>query len=134
MSAQTLVYENCCKLLDSSMGKVILCRDGDTIRLYGDLKQNISINGVGIVPAKTKLRNLAADTLEAKHRSIRLFGFHENINQDTRKGEIIGGAIMLIHFEKIYFAGKSYGRDCSIDIEDLKQCLPGRYVEHVELE
>jgi hypothetical protein len=118
-------YENFCQLPDFSMGKVIVTREGDKIRLFGNLLQNPGIRALSASEAEEHfLRTSKIDPA----RLARIYGFHEEI---SHTGKIIGGAFIMVHQGKVFITGesRSFGQ---ADREDIQHCLADRQVEFDE--
>jgi hypothetical protein len=114
-------FENHCELPDFSIGKIILCREGASMRLYGDLRPLPALQDMKVDYAEHYFYELSRTNSE---KLATTYGYHRDIDHE---GEIIGGAIVMVHDGKVYVTGKSsdFG---PIKIKDFKQCLPDREV------
>ncbi len=126
-------FENRCELPDNSVGKLILCRDGSTIALYGNMRVDEELSDLGLPEAEEWLQKLIIQENPKTKKSFMddKAGFHKDISHE---GRALGGTQAIRKGDTLYMMSDSshYG---PVHPEAIERCLDGLgiKIEHTQL-
>jgi len=124
-------FENRCEFPENSVGKLIVCREGDRILLYGRMVVLPELIGMSWEEAKRVLRDLMVEKQpDTPFTRIRyLVGDHIDL---PKSGVVLGGTQALYRPQQIFLYWDS-GKYDGVHPGAVQKCLPTAIIEHEKL-
>jgi len=115
-------FTNKCEFPENSVGKLILCKEGNEISLYGNLKVLEEMASMPLDESKKRLETLCFGTGDKGEVLINdIAGSHSDIQH---RGKVLGGTQALAK-EGVLFAMFPSAQYGPIHPEALERCLSG---------